>query len=582
MCKRVNGFPKQRRNVPPVRSLRVFHAPGRKAEAMSVEVSPNNRRPDLDALRSLAMLLGIGLHAAMAYIGAAWMINDEPPAPLLGLFVAGVHGFRMPLFFLLSGFFTVMLWQRRGLGGLVSQRSKRILLPLAIGCLTILPAMWLATNWALAEQSAKASKGGAAATDIWTAAAAGDLEAVRRYATGSDQLNAQDATMGVTPLGWTALTGKPEATGLLLELGADPNARYRDGNTPMHTACFFGRAEVAERLIKAGTDLTITSQAGERPVNSLRHDRQTTEYIAGFVKIPLDFKEVVAGRERIRALIDAGAAPKEAAGTTPDLQGESANGWFARMQAGTFFQHLWFLWFLCWLNAGFAVVAYLSRFAPSVRLPAPLFSMPLCLLWLVPLAMVPQHFMHLRGAIPGFGPDTSTGLLPMPHVLLYYSVFFAFGALAFCAHGQDAKFGRFWWLSLLLAFLILPIALMFAYNPVQASTIIESEAARKLASNLMQVLFAWLATFGMLGLCESIFAKPRLWVRYLSDSAYWLYLAHLPLVIVGQVLLTRVEMPTPAKFAVLLVGSVAILLVSYHFVVRRTFIGAILNGRRPG
>jgi len=560
---------------------------------MSVEVSPSIRRSDLDALRSFAMMLGIGLHAAMAYIGAGWMINDEPPVHLLGLFVAGVHGFRMPLFFLLSGFFTAMLWHRRGLGGLVSQRATRILLPLAIGCLTILPAMGLATRWAFAEQSARTSRAATSASptatkDIWTAAATGDAAAFRTHATGSGQLNAQDPILGVTPLGWTALMGTPEATRLLLELGADPNALYRDGNTPLHTACFFGRADVAERLIKAGADLSITSKAGERPVDSLQHNKQTTEFIAGMVKVSIDFEEVTAGRERIRALLDIASATRTPVSTPHETTGDGTNAWLSLMKrwvkagvGGTFFQHLWFLWFLCWLNAGFAAVVCFSRVVPHARLPKSLVSMPLCLLWLVPLTMVPQHFMHLRGAVPGFGPDTSIGVIPMPHVLLYYAVFFGFGALMFIAGGQDARVGRFWWVWLLLSLLILPVALMLEYNPVKASTIIESQAARTVASNLLQVLFAWLATFGVLGLCESLFAASRAWVRYLSDSAYWLYLTHLPLVIAGQVLLSRVEMPTMAKFTVLLIGCVLVLLASYHVAVRRTFIGTMLNGPRP-
>ena len=41
--------------------------------------------------------------------------------------------------------------------------------------------------------------------------------------------------------------------------------------------------------------------------------------------------------------------------------------------------------------------------------------------------MVPQSLMGVVS--PGFGPDTSAGLLPMPQVLLYYAVFFGFGAL---------------------------------------------------------------------------------------------------------------------------------------------------------
>jgi len=44
-----------------------------------------------------------------------------------------IHGFRMPLFFLLSGFFTAMLWQSRGLQRLWRHRLNRLGLPLAAG-----------------------------------------------------------------------------------------------------------------------------------------------------------------------------------------------------------------------------------------------------------------------------------------------------------------------------------------------------------------------------------------------------------------------------------------------------------------
>lgn len=547
---------------------------------MTIEHSPIDRRPDLDAVRGLAMLLGIALHAALAYIGTAWVVTDAPPESVLGLFVGAVHGFRMPLFFLLSGFFSAMLLSRRGIGGLVSHRARRIFLPLVLSCLTILPAMWAVSDWAIAAQAAHArtaspseprASGGAA--DLWAAAATGDVVALRGFAADAAVRNAPDPKLGVTALGWAAITNQPAAVRVLLELGADPNARYRDGNTPMHTACFFGRAEIAERLLRAGTDLAAVSAVGERPVDALRHDKRTTEFIANLLRVPIDFDAVAAGRDRIRELL--------AVGVGPQAEAQGWRGWLAHVQVETFFHHLWFLWFLCWLNAGLVVVVLLARFVPRVPLPTALFSMPLCLVWLVPLTMLPQHFMHERGTAPGFGPDTSIGLLPAAHVLLYYAIFFGFGAMAYVARGGSAKLGRFWWVSLPLAFVVLPFALRVSFGPASDAPAVEPGAGRALMANLLQVLYAWLMTFGMLGLCETLLAKPRAWMRYLSDSAYWLYLVHLPLVIAGQVLLLRVEMPALAKFAVLMVGCAAILLASYHVLVRRTPIGRLLNGRRP-
>ena len=105
------------------------------------------RRHDLDALRSFALLLGIGLHAALSFMDVPWVVQDRVSAPEFRFVVDAIHGFRMPLFFLLSGFFTAMLWRKRGLRGLLQHRAKRIALPLALGCATIVPATWGLVIW---------------------------------------------------------------------------------------------------------------------------------------------------------------------------------------------------------------------------------------------------------------------------------------------------------------------------------------------------------------------------------------------------------------------------------------------------
>ena len=55
--------------------------------------------------------------------------------------------------------------------------------------------------------------------------------------------------------------------------------------------------------------------------------------------------------------------------------------------------------------------------------------------------MIPQWFMGDGGATPIFGPDTSTGLLPIPHVFAYYAIFFGFGALDFEFDDGSARIG---------------------------------------------------------------------------------------------------------------------------------------------
>ena len=101
------------------------------------------RLHDLDALRACAMLLGVLLHAVFHTI--PWRYFRYPVVPggpnvwALPYFhaVQLIHGLRMPVFFLLSGFFCALLLQRRGLKGLLKNRVLRIALPLLICIPTI-------------------------------------------------------------------------------------------------------------------------------------------------------------------------------------------------------------------------------------------------------------------------------------------------------------------------------------------------------------------------------------------------------------------------------------------------------------
>lgn len=103
----------------------------------SAAASP--RLHDLDALRAFAMLLGVGVHAALPAIVWRHEADGTFEGRLIDWFAMSIHGFRMPVFFLMSGFFAAMLWQRRGLRGLVRHRVHRVAVPLAIAVVTIVP-----------------------------------------------------------------------------------------------------------------------------------------------------------------------------------------------------------------------------------------------------------------------------------------------------------------------------------------------------------------------------------------------------------------------------------------------------------
>ena len=96
----------------------------------------------------------------------------------------------------------------------------------------------------------------------------------------------------------------------------------------------------------------------------------------------------------------------------------------------------------------------------------------------------------------------------------------------------------------------------------------------------MYGLATWLMTFAMLGLFRQFFSNPSPTIRYLADSSFWLYLIHLPLQFELSMYLAPWEANGLLKFAIYNVLTFAISLPTYHYLVRPTWIGVLLNGRR--
>jgi peptidoglycan/LPS O-acetylase OafA/YrhL len=95
-------------------------------------------------------------------------------------------------------------------------------------------------------------------------------------------------------------------------------------------------------------------------------------------------------------------------------------------------------------------------------------------------------------------------------------------------------------------------------------------------------LATWAWCLGLIGVATRFLGEARPIVRYLSDSSYWIYLAHLPVVVALQVLVSPWAVPWQAKYPLVVIIALTILIPSYQLLVRNTFLGAWLNGRRYG
>ena len=106
----------------------------------------------MDNLRAFAMLLGIFFHAALAYspmLHQLWPTSDQENAALVDILAFFTHTFRMPLFFIIAGFFTALLISKRGLSSMFKNRLMRVTLPLAIFLPLILVSFAIIFGWAM-------------------------------------------------------------------------------------------------------------------------------------------------------------------------------------------------------------------------------------------------------------------------------------------------------------------------------------------------------------------------------------------------------------------------------------------------
>jgi Acyltransferase family/Ankyrin repeats (3 copies) len=528
------------------------------------------RRSDLDALRAVAMLLGIALHASMSFFSVAWVVTDRQQKPALGFVFSAIHRFRMPIFFVMSGFFSAMLLDRRGRWALVKHRFSRVFLPLLLGMVTIVPATFWISAVAMSSGLGKAATVAPAgeAPGIWEAAAAGDLSAVERLLANGADVNGRGGKYRSTPLQRAALAGRAEVTELLIRHGADVNAVDGDRSSLLHSAALLSHEKVVWVLVQNGAEVNAANNRGETPLGAATLDEGTARFVASMIHIELD--EGLGSRRA--AIADYLRARGATAGRTAGVADNLIQIYL--------FKHLWFLWFLWWLVLGLAAVSAVGARLPAMRMSAWLVLSPVRYLWLVPLTIIPVWFMVTIDS-PIFGPEGSAGLLPIPHIFAFYAIFFDFGALYYRFDDRSGRVGWRSWLPLTIALLVVfPVAMSVKEGWLGPLGFGPDSLARRGLSVLLQAAYPWLMTFGLMGLFRRFCPAESPTMRYLLDSAYWLYLAHLPLVIAVQYVVRDWPLPAGSKFLLIVAVVTAFLLWTYQTFVRYTWLGRFLNGPR--
>ena len=249
--------------------------------------------------------------------------------------------------------------------------------------------------------------------------------------------------------------------------------------------------------------------------------------------------------------------------------------------------HLWFLYYLCIfyalvlaLRAAFVAFADRSgelraRLDVVVRLGLSSYVAPLVLA--APLFAI----LYLNDAwLVYFGiPTPDTGLMPKVPALVGFGTAFGLGWLLHRQTDLLAVWREQWLVNLALG-VALTVACLAMVGPAPSLTEPNAIGGSRFVYTACYTVSIWFWVFGLIGAALRFCSDASPVRRYLADSSYWLYLAHMPIVFGLQVLFMEVPLHWTIKFPLILAITLAVLLVSYHYLVRPTFIGALLNGRK--
>jgi peptidoglycan/LPS O-acetylase OafA/YrhL len=163
---------------------------------------------------------------------------------------------------------------------------------------------------------------------------------------------------------------------------------------------------------------------------------------------------------------------------------------------------------------------------------------------------------------------TSTDWVPDFNTFIFYFFFYFIGWILFKSKHLLDTFMQYDWILTILAIILFTGLFLFR------------SSLDELQITIINSVNVWLFIFGITGLFIRYGSQHSHLMRYNSDASYWIYLLHLTFTILLPAFIVDWDIPAFAKFVFVLLVTSGICLVTYHYLVRSTFIGKFLNGRK--
>jgi peptidoglycan/LPS O-acetylase OafA/YrhL len=236
---------------------------------------------------------------------------------------------------------------------------------------------------------------------------------------------------------------------------------------------------------------------------------------------------------------------------------------------------LWFLWYLLIVDAvaisSYLLVPVLLRRAGGAMRTA--MERPLLGIGLLALPTA----LTLWGEPTWVQDPDATTFVPEVPALVYYALFFSLGATLYANRdvvGALADSAWRWACAAIGA--SIPAGILFGlHNTEQGSSPVVHGAAL-----LTYSIATWTCLLALVGLATRYMRRPRPALRYIADSSYWIYLSHLPMMVLVIGVVGGAALGTAPSFVIVTVASLGFSFVTYTLFVRYTVIGRVLNGPR--
>ena len=235
--------------------------------------------------------------------------------------------------------------------------------------------------------------------------------------------------------------------------------------------------------------------------------------------------------------------------------------------------HLWFLYYLCFFYLLIPVCQFLVRRSLSVEQsrgrilasPASLGLLGLytaATLWPFRGGQVHEGFIFVTPHLPS---------------LIYYGSFFVFGYVFHFYRDFLQTFARCvpWFAA--LALVLFPLSLYVTHLEHAA---VAPAFGHHLAAVIVHGLCTWTLIYLFIGSALRFFDYESPWILYISQSSYWVFLVHMPVVSFAAWWLVQYDLPAAVKFLFATSFTTVVCFVTYHYWVQNTWISDFLNGRR--